>query len=667
MSSFFNPIKILNVIWHKELPYSAADGSLYCLAPEQQMQIEKAYLDSLGIPTRWQQLSQKKDAHYIIADTHFKAGLTFLLSWNYWLQHAPKSASLYYLCCDEQPLQKADLAKILTYFPQFKQQAAHLLTQYPILTPGFHCLRFEEGRVNLILMLGDVFSCLQQLLICGEKNLERQLRTYAIDAWLLKQPQLTSSGKEKELFNTIALLSKPRTHIVCVDPTCLVETSLREVGFISAKTIEYKNGNCILKAKFRRAINHVKGKTTPWHMPLLNLTENKKVTVIGGGLAGCFLAYFLAKRGQEVILLDNHPRVGNGASGNRQAILYPQLSAFSSPAANFMLTAYLYAHRFYRKLLITEPIGDLSGIIQLAYTAEEHKAITKINDNLLAYYPELGKLLTAKEVSSYANLELECGGLFLPLSGWIDSQALCAILINHPNIQHVANYQVDSLYYDQKLWHCGDYQSEIVVLANGYQANQFPEASFLPIQPTFGQLTFVKTNEELAQLRIPLCGSGHILPKRNNKHAIGATYYPNKLKIDSVQADHLLNLAKLSKLLPDLNEPMTVCGSWHGIRAATPDYLPIVGPLPDKLNFKKCFARLAKDPKRCLPLTGGYYPGIYLFTGFGSRGLTSIPLCADWLSALITNQPTFLPYSSIRALSPARFLLKEMMKQGVIS
>ncbi|MGQ3887749.1 FAD-dependent 5-carboxymethylaminomethyl-2-thiouridine(34) oxidoreductase MnmC [Legionella sp. CNM-1927-20] len=662
MSRLFSSIKTMELEWCDNLPYSIRTDSFYCL-PDTQLDLEEAYIVGNKLITRWQQLVANQESHFTLADTQFQTGLTFLLSWQYWLKYAPDTAALYYICCEPLPLKKTDLARILNKFPKLEPQAALLLEQYPILVPGFHYLSFEQGRINLILMLGDLDSCFQELIICGENSLEYKLRHFSIDAWFLKETNLRNWAKEHEFFTTIALLSTSRTTLTGVGVQKTTQAFLQNVGFKIKKNNSLISSKQILNAQLDKPLKPIKIKQTPWYMPSSKTQKIPKAIVIGGGLAGCTIAYFLANKGCEVFLLDDQKELASGASGNTQAILYPQFSAFQSPIARFTLTAYLYAHSFYKKALLSNFIGELNGILQLAHNSREQKVLKKIHTHLFAHYPELGQLISAKEASLYANLEIFYDALFLPLSGWINCKELCKVLVADSQIHHIANYEINTLYYDNKTWFCNGFSADVVILANGYQANQFYESSFLPLTPTSGQVTFIKTHAELAKLAIPICGQGHILPNFNNEHAIGATYHPNKTSLENRQAEDEKNLAKLNVLMPNLKGPKTVVGHWMGVRATTPDYFPIVGPLPNEPVFKELFSPLAKDPKRWLPIIGGYYHGLYVFAGFGSRGLTTIPLCADWLSALITKQPFALPSSFIRFLSPARFLLKEMIKQ----
>ncbi|STX51674.1 putative peptidase [Legionella busanensis] len=648
--------------WGDDLPYSIATDNLY-LPFDTQLEFTEACIISNKLIKQWQQPTSQYN-HFTLADTQFKAGLTFLLSWQNWLKYAPEKASLYYFSCESEPLKKEDLVRILKVFPKLELQATLLVEQYPILTPGFHYLSFEQGRINLILMLGDLDSNLQELIICGTKDLEYKLRQFSIDAWLLKKYSFHNLLKSQEFFTKIALLSSPKATLTAIAMPKEVQAALQNVGFkIKKKScLNYKEQ--IFYAQFNKVSQSLKIKKTPWYLPPIKIEHVGKAIVIGGGLAGCTMAHFLAKKGCEVFLIDNQEELASGASGNPQAILYPQFSAYQSPISQFMLTAYLYAYSFYKQALLGHPIGELKGILQLAYNSHEQKLIEKINTHIFAHYPELGQFISAEDVKLYANLEMAYDALFLPLSGWINSKELCKMLLSDSQIYHISNCEINSLYYDDKTWFCNEISADAVILANGYQANQFDESSFLPLIPTSGLVTFIKTNSELAKLAIPICGQGHILPNLNNKHAIGATYHPNKTNLEDLHTEDDKNLAKLNILLPSCKRSKAVVGHWMGVRTTTPDYFPIVGPIPKEYVFKDLFSPLAKDPKRWLPITSDVYQGLYAFTGFGSRGLTTIPLCADWLSALITRQPFALPSSFIRFLSPARFLLKDIVKHS---
>ena len=153
------------------------------------------------------------------------------------------------------------------------------------------------------------------------------------------------------------------------------------------------------------------------------------------------------------------------------------------------------------------------------------------------------------------------------------------------------------------------------------------------------------------------------MPAQHGTHTLGASYHSGNTYVGAYAQDDIDNLTKLIQSTANPVWSMEVVSNWVGIRAATPDYLPLVGPVAQADSFRQHFAGLASNSKRWIPLPGVFYPGLYVCAGFGSRGLTSIPLSAEWLATLINNEPGFLPTKLVQAISPARFLRKEIVKK----
>jgi len=667
VSTPFVPIETAKLSWCDDLPFSQTFADIYFSKQNGLAETRYVFIEGNNLIERWQNLT---DETFVIGETGFGTGLNFLLTWSLWLEYAPKSARLYFYSCEKFPLTRNDLQHCLNRWPELTAQASALLEDYPILTPGFHFLPFEEGRINLVLMLGDAAACYKQLLVCGDTSLESQLRMNYVDAWFLDgfSPAKNPAMWSEELLQIMGLLSKPGTTLATFSAAALVKNNLRSAGFNVVKRKGFGTKREMVIAQFLESGSCSKKlRLTPWHVNHAgHAITTKKAIVLGAGLAGCYSAYALAKRGWEVSLIDEHDEVGQGASGNKQAVLYPKLSAYRSPLTMFMLTAFLFANREYRRLLKTKPIGDLSGILQFAFNARESAA----QQNLvkwLSSYPELGKLVDAQQASTIAGIELSEGGLFIPHSGWIDSQLLCDLLRQTSGICWYPNTHISELHYKEKKWHAGEHSAEILVIANGYQAKQFDQTSHLPLKAIRGQMTMIANNKASSALKIPLCGDGHVLPAYDEMHAIGASYHLGSVDQASYSADDLSNLSKASQLPAAISWSQEIKKNWTGIRAASTDYLPMVGPVPDALPFRSRFAALATNAKRWIPEPGAYLPGLFLCTGFGSRGLTTIPLCAEWLATLINQEPSLITQSMIKSLSPARFLIKAILKNSDIT
>lgn len=660
MSALFEPLKLAEIAWREGLPYAITFEDTYFANQGGLDEAHHVFLDGNHLIKRWQALSPKHSQPFVLAELGFGTGRNFLLAWSLWKKHAPDSARLHFISCEKHPLSRQNLSKCLALWPDLQEEAGFLLDNYPILTPGFHLLQFDGGRVSLTLMLGDAHDCYRELLACGDVAAEKNLRESYVDAWFLdgfsptKNPLMWS----EDLFVTLGMLSKNNTTLAAFTTADAVKERLQSAGFNVSASKE--KGRMIAEFKGltpRHATRH-----TPWHLSSPKIATGKKALVLGAGLAGCYTANALAQRGWRVTILDAQKEAASGASGNQHAILFPQLSSFFSPVTAFMLTTYLYAIRYYKQVLGTDFIGELSGMLQLAYNHKEHVSQANLH-GWLSCYPELGALVNAADASAIAGIVLQYGGLFIPHSGWFDSPALCRLLLQKPGIQWEPNTLVTSLDYDGREWHANGYHAEVVVIANGYQANAFAQTAHVPLKAVRGQMTFVLGNEQSARLKVPVCGDGHIIPARGGIHSVGATYYPGVEDMACYEGDDNQNITKFNSILTEGVGARQIAGHWAGVRAVTPDYLPLVGPVANAEGFRQQFASLATDSKRWIPLPGVYHDGLYVCAGFGSRGLTTIPLSAQWLAAIINKELGSLPRTMVQSLSPARFLRRDIIRK----
>lgn len=665
MSNLFEPIQTADLNWYQGLPFSIKYDDVYHSFASGIEQSRHVFIEGNDLIHRWQLLDAQ--ALFTIAETGFGTGLNFILSWFLWEQHAPKTSRLHFISCEKYPFTLDDLTQSLKSWPELEKQAQMLIAHYPILTPGYHHLSFCEGRVTLTLMLGEALTCYEQLLICGDALLEKKLRAAFIDAWFLDgfSPKKNKSMWSDKLIQIMALLSKSDTTLATYTAAAEVKNSLKHNGFLLEKRKGFGPKRHMITGCRDNTLSHnMIHRHTPWHVGIVDrcmqLPQKKTAVVVGAGLAGCFVAYSLAKKGWKVTLIDELNEVGQAASANQQAVLFPKLSAYNSPLTQFLLSSFLYSARVYQDILKHNPIGELHGALLLASNQKEQLAQAQLA-NWLTHYPELGVLVDENEASLLAGLPLQHPGLFIPLSGWINSPKLCQFLVNTEGISLITNTAVKELFFD-KYWHVNEWQAEVVVLANGNKITSFNQTKSLPIKSIRGQMTSIHATKESRALKIPLCDEGHVLPAVNGIHLLGATYELKTADFMIKAEDDLLNIAKLRKLGPYTSWSNEIVHHWAGVRAATPDYLPVVGAVASESDFLNLYTGLRSNSKRWINEEAPYYPGLYAFAGFGSRGLTTIPLSAEWLASLINNQMSLLPRTIIQAISPARFLRKNITR-----
>ena len=102
-----------------------------------------------------------------------------------------------------------------------------------------------------------------------------------------------------------------------------------------------------------------------------------------------------------------------------------------------------------------------------------------------------------------------------------------------------------------------------------------------------------------------------------------------------------------------------------GFRCASPDYLPLAGPVPDHSAFLRDYAALRNNARSPVSTCGQYLPGLYLSSAHGSRGLSSTPLAAELIASEICGEPPPLSRELARALAPGRFIIRDLSRNRI--
>lgn len=168
------------------------------------------------------------------------------------------------------------------------------------------------------------------------------------------------------------------------------------------------------------------------------------------------------------------------------------------------------------------------------------------------------------------------------------------------------------------------------------------------------------------QLKTVISSDGYIAPAHGGLQSFGASYTPKCHDLAVTTAEHRENCDKLAKSSSALAavwaDGKQVNGGRAHFRATTPDYLPLCGPVPEHEAFIEDYAALRKDARRVIPLEGRYHPHLYICAGLGSRGMAYAPLCAEVIASQILQTPAPLPDAIMRALNPARFVIRDLKK-----
>ncbi len=667
------------------VPEAEDYGDIYFLLQQGLEETRYVFLQHNQLQQRWQQL--KALDHFTIGETGFGTGLNFLAAWQLWQEAADKDAQLHFVSVEKHPLTINDLQRSLSAWPELATYSEQLLAQYPTLTAGYHLLKFDQGRITLHLLLGEGIEGFEQLRSNNHPQWESQ-NPATIDAWFLdgfspaKNPDLWND----RLYALIADLSSPTTTLATFTAAGSVRRGLSQQGFEIQKDKGFRKREMLFglfnpdsRAKNTKPQTPSNNSiTAPWYIKQNPVTSGNRIAIIGGGLAGASCAYALARRGRKVTIVEREKKLASGASGNPQGMLYTKLSTEAGTLNQFTLSSYLYALRFYRQWQQEHHISaehiDFCGVLQLAINEKEQRLVPLL-EQAFASYPELIQCVSEQQASELAGVDIRLPGWFFPGAGWVSPVHLCETLSSHPNIDIIYHKEVIKLEQHQQQWQLSDHQQAIVtadsvIIANSRDAQQFEQSQSMPAKAIRGQITLLETSTVSTNLKTVICHEGYVTPAINNSHNLGATFDNGDTDTSVRPEDHQRNLDSLQRMVPSLlaghtNLDYKTLSGRAGLRCTSPDYLPMVGPVPNYQHFIEDYALLRKNAHSDITTPGRYYPNLYMNIGHGSRGLTSTPLCSELIAAMICSEPLPLPRHLVSALNPGRFVIRDLIRNKV--
>jgi len=386
--------------------------------------------------------------------------------------------------------------------------------------------------------------------------------------------------------------------------------------------------------------------------------RTRRLAIVGAGLAGCWLARTLAERGVSVCLIDQHSSAASSASGNPAGIVKPFVTRAPCQAMQFYTLAHAYLLEQLRALNLTAAAFQPCGVAQLVHRS----------------YPasELYQCLNIAETNLQIGCKTQSLSIYFPTSGWLNPQTLCASLIDHPLIDLYLNHKVRDCISSEELHETPVWTLRFtnlqhldcthLVLASGESLSMLPETRHLPIVPARGQISRFELESPVRAPRCVVNGRHYAIPD-GKTILVGASFERDITHSAVLQRDHDQNLRGLQKLLPEISVNPTALEGYAGVRATTPDRLPVIGPAPDSIQCKQVYALLHQGNPNHQYAPMPTVKGLYLLGGFGSRGLVTAPLGANLLANYMMGIDGLETWSAL--VNPARFLIRQL-KRGVL-
>jgi len=652
-------MKYANLEWRDGQPYNPEFDDVYFSIDNGIEETEHVFIKHNKLPQRF---SDNKKTTFVVTETGFGSGLNFLITVKHWLELSDSQQSLHFYSVENAPFSLQDLIKAQSSWPELEFIAKPLQQQYCVASDGFHTFDLFSGRIKLVLMIGDVHIMLAQM-------------KARVDAWFLDgfAPGCNPDMWSDRIFSHIRRLSQQGTTVSTYTAAGYVKRALIAEGFDVEKVGGTGNKRHMLIAKLNSDVKpayDVSGDVPgvvfePWYEPQPFKMTEKKITILGAGLAGICSAWKLVKRGFQVEIIEQAADYATQASGNPVGMLMPRLSLQDSADAEFSTAAYLYALRCLQTIDPEQESWHQTGGMQLASSERIKKQISN--------YPQddsLALRMSATVASEKSGLLIEQPVHYFPKAACIFPEKLFKCMIDEMGdaLTIIYNTHVDAIRYESKQWQLYSNnkvlaKTSCLVLANAWNVQQFSQLRHLQLRPARGQLTYYNANQYSKKLKVPLSFEAYLMPENNGFHVSGASFVLDDEATDLRDKEFLENLHNIKHWFDGLFNDADINGGRASVRAVTSDRLPIVGHVIDYDKGLKDYADLNKGKVASSYPRAEMLPGLFVNTGYGARGFSSAFLCSELLVARICDEP--LPVSSrVRyALDSSRFLIRSLRKK----
>jgi tRNA 5-methylaminomethyl-2-thiouridine biosynthesis bifunctional protein len=607
------------VAWRSNgVPRSERFDDIYHTETGALAQARHVFLGGCGLPEAW--IGQPQ---WLILETGFGLGLNFLTTWQAWRADANRPRMLHFVSVEAHPVGAEDLLRAAGAYPELRPLAEELIAQWHGLLPGFHRLAFDEGRVLLTLCIGDVQTMLRA-------------QRFEADSIFLDgfSPQQNPAMWSPDTLKAVSRFARQGTGLATWTCARAVRDTLAQNGFQLERRPGLPPKRDCLGGVFAPAWTVRRRGPAPER-----IETPGRCAVIGAGLAGAAVASSLARRGWQVTVLDAAGSPASGASGLPVGMLAPHVSPDDALLSRLTRAGIRATWLELERLLEEGRDWRASGVLE-----RRPEGDTRVPTGWSDAGPNESWPANAEQLAK-AGLPTDAPALWHARAGWVRPSRLIEAWLREPGVAFRGNASVARLARSADSWQLFDAADQLlaeadrVVIAAGFESGRF--APGLPLQPVRGQVAWGRMASNLALPSTPLNGDGHLIAHVPDAEGAllwlaGATFDRDSTDLASTAADSDANRERLARLHPAAATSLAPAfdsgevHAWVGVRCASGDRRPLVGPLD---------AGAA---------------GLWACTALGSRGLSFAALCAELLAAQWHSEPLPLPATLAKALGTQR-------------
>jgi tRNA 5-methylaminomethyl-2-thiouridine biosynthesis bifunctional protein len=567
-------------------PRSRRHGDVYYSAEDGLAESRAVFLAGCGLPEAWRGRSR-----FCVAELGFGTGLNIAALLESWRTTAPQQARLHIFTVENDLMTAAEAERALSAWPELSETAGALVSRWPGRARGFRRIDLPQFRATLDLVQLEAGEALEAW--CG-----------SADAWFLDgfSPSADPLIWRPEVLALVARRSAAGARAASFTVAGAVRRGLAAAGFEVTRQPGHGRKRERLEARL---------------VGLAAEPGERRIAVIGSGIAGASICRALAAHGASPVLFDARRP---GASAVPAALAAPRLDAGLGPIAALFAQAAARAGDLYAAV----PGAILAGgVLQLPVGPKDPSRFAAIVASDLfepGWLELLGADAASERVGEPCELALDMRGAVA-----VDPARVLAAWAPLAIEGEVARIEPAGTG-----WRLDDAQgralceADAVCIAAGSATSDLLDG--FELMPVRGQATLASGVETLA-----LSFGGYATPMPGGV-LFGATHDRGDRDLGARPEDDARNLRSVASVLPALGERLARAPllSWTGLRAATPDYLPLAGAVPGQ-------------------------DGLFVLAGLGSRGFCLAPLLGEHVAALAAGLPSPLPAPLGALADPGRF------------
>lgn len=321
--------------------------------------------------------------------------------------------------------------------------------------------------------------------------------------------------------------------------------------------------------------------------------------IVGQGLAGTLLSYYLIKHRKKVLVLNN----SNSVPSSRVAAgLFSPVTGPASVATWRADELIPFAFNLYTELeeLLNVKLLHKKTLVRLfSGYKDQNDWQAKSNSDPRDFFEfdnsKVNNLFGGFRVKNAGNVDLKV--LLDRYKSFLEERMIYK--------EEIFDYSL--LQYNSAGVTYKDLEADKIIFCEGYMGQCNPWFRFLPFEPNKGEV--LTATCDALQIEEIISKGIFILPLGGNQYKIGSTYDRENINFEITEAARSELLEKAESIV---KYPINVIIQEAGIRPSVRDRRPILGPHPENSRFN-------------------------IFNGLGSKGTILAPFFANMLAAHLTE------------------------------